>query len=96
VLYLLEGKNKRYLFAGDHITYGGLISLQNYKNSGSTIEAYRESGRKLAAMDLKIDAFLPSHMLFTLNRGQTEIDKMIKASQHLMFAGRVYAPEKIF
>jgi len=45
---------------------------------------------------LKIDAFLPSHMLFTLNRGQTEIDKMIKASQHLMFAGRVYAPERIF
>lgn len=96
LIYLLEGKNKRYLFVGDHISYGGLISLQNYENSGSSIDAYRESGKKLASMDLKIDALLPSHMLFTLSRGQTEIDKMIKASQHLMFAGRVYAPERIF
>lgn len=96
IMYLLEGVEKRYLFAGDHISYGGLISLQNYPESGSTIDGYRESGKRLAQMDLRIDAFLPSHMLFTLNRGQTEVDKMIKASQHLMFAGRVYAPERIF
>ena len=96
MMFLLEGKEKRYLFAGDHISYGGLISLQNYENSGSTIDGYRESGKKLASLSLKIDAFLPSHMLFTLNRGQSEVDKMIQASQHLMFGGRVYAPERIF
>jgi hydroxyacylglutathione hydrolase len=96
VLYLLQGKEKQYLFAGDHISYGGLVSLQNYENSGSTIDGYRESGKKLASLKLHVDAFLPSHMLFTLNRGQTEVDKMIQASQHLMFAGRVYAPERIF
>jgi hydroxyacylglutathione hydrolase len=96
IMYLLEGKEKRYLFAGDHISYGGLISLQNYAESGSTIDGYRESGKRMAEMDLRVDAFLPSHMLFTLNRGQTEVDKMIKASQHLMFGGRVYAPERIF
>jgi glyoxylase-like metal-dependent hydrolase (beta-lactamase superfamily II) len=96
IMYLLEGKEKRYLFAGDHITYGGLISLQNYAESGSSIEGYRDSGVRLAEMDLNVDAFLPSHMLFTLNRGQTEVDKAIKASQHLMFGGRVYAPERVF
>jgi glyoxylase-like metal-dependent hydrolase (beta-lactamase superfamily II) len=96
MMFLLEGKQKRYLFVGDHISYGGLISLQNYPNSGSSVDAYRESGQKLAAMALNVDALLPSHMLFTLNRGQTEIDKMIKASQHLMLGGRVYAPERIF
>jgi glyoxylase-like metal-dependent hydrolase (beta-lactamase superfamily II) len=96
VLYYLRGKEKTYLFAGDHISYGGLISLQNYENSGSSIEGYRASGKKLASLNLHVDAFLPSHMLITLNRGQTEVDKMIQASQHLMFGGRVYAPERIF
>ncbi len=94
VCYVLQGKQKRYLFAGDHITYGGLVSFQNYENSGSTIEGYRRSAHKFEG--LNIDAFLPSHMLFTLERGQTEVDNMIKACKHLMFAGRVYAPMNIF
>ncbi len=94
VCYLLQGKEKRYLFAGDHITYGGLVSLQNYENSGSTIEGYRDSAHKLA--NLNVDAFLPSHMLFTLNRGQTEIDLMIAACKNLMFNGRYYSPMRIF
>jgi glyoxylase-like metal-dependent hydrolase (beta-lactamase superfamily II) len=96
MMFLLQGKQKRYLFVGDHIAYGGLMSLQNYANSGSSVDAYRESGKKLEALHLEIDALLPSHMLFTLNRGQTEIDKMIKASQHLMLGGRIYSPERIF
>jgi hydroxyacylglutathione hydrolase len=94
ICYLLQGKSKRYLFAGDHITYGGLISLQNYENSGSSIEGYRNSAQKFVG--LNVDAFLPSHMLFTLERGQTEVDNMIKACKHLMFAGRYYAPMSIF
>ena len=94
VCYLLQGKEKRYLFAGDHITYGGLVSLQNYPDSGSTIEGYRESAHKFA--NLGVDAFLPSHMLFTLNRGQTEVDLMIAACKNLMFNGRYYSPMRIF
>jgi hydroxyacylglutathione hydrolase len=94
VCFVLQGKEKRYLFAGDHITYGGLVSFQNYENSGSTIEGYRRRAHKFEG--LNIDAFLPSHMLFTLERGQTEVDNMIKACKHLMFAGRVYAPMNIF
>ncbi len=94
VCYLLQGKEKRYLFAGDHITYGGLVSLQNYPDSGSTIEGYRNSAHKFA--NLGVDAFLPSHMLFTLSRGQTEIDLMIAACKNLMFNGRYYSPARIF
>jgi glyoxylase-like metal-dependent hydrolase (beta-lactamase superfamily II) len=94
VCYVLQGKEKRYLFAGDHITYGGLISLQNYENSGSSIDGYRNSAHKFVG--LNIDAFLPSHMLFTLNRGQTEVDLMIAACKNLFFNGRFYAPMRIF
>lgn len=94
VCYLLQGKTKRYLFAGDHITYGGLVSFQNYENSGSTIDGYRRSAHKFEG--LNVDAFLPSHMLFTLERGQTEVDNMINVCKHLMFAGRIYAPMGIF
>lgn len=94
VCYLLQGKEKRYLFAGDHITYGGLISLQNYENSGSSIEGYRNSAPKFA--NLNVDAFLPSHMLITLSRGQTEVDLMVAACKNLMFNGRYYSPMKIF
>ncbi len=94
VCYLLQGKEKRYLFAGDHITYGGLVSLQNYEDSGSTIEGYRNSAHKFVG--LNVDAFLPSHMLFTLNRGQTEVDQMVAACKNLMFNGRYYSPMRIF
>ena len=51
IIYLLQGKEKRYLFCGDHISYGGLVSLQNYENSGSSIDGYRESGKKLASLN---------------------------------------------
>jgi glyoxylase-like metal-dependent hydrolase (beta-lactamase superfamily II) len=90
VCYLLQGREKRYFFAGDHISYGGLISLQNFVNSGSSIEGYRESAPKLA--NLNVDAFLPSHTMFTLNRGQKQIDLMVAACKDLMFAGRYYHP----
>ena len=92
--YLLQGREKTYLFAGDHITYGGLVSFQNYENSGSTIDGYRASIKKFEG--LKIDAFLPSHMLFTLERGQTEVDLFIKACQNLFFNGRFYSPARVF
>ena len=68
--------------------------MQNYPDSGSTIEGYRESAHKFA--NLGVDAFLPSHMLFTLNRGQTEVDLMIAACKNLMFNGRYYSPMRIF
>ena len=94
VSYVLQGKEKRYIFVGDHITWGGLISLQNYPNSGSSLDAYRESAHKLA--DLNIDAFLPGHMLFTLNNGQKQIDRMITAVNDLFVKGAFYLPPTIY
>lgn len=94
VCYLLQGLEKRYFFAGDHISYGGLISLQNYEDSGSSIEGYRNSASKLS--NLNVDAFLPSHTMFTLNRGQKQIDLMVSACKDLMFKGKYYYPGGIF
>ncbi|MEW5816325.1 MAG: MBL fold metallo-hydrolase [Spirochaetota bacterium] len=86
--------NKRYLCCGDHISFGGLINLQNYPNSGSSLDGYRESAPKLAG--LKIDAFLPGHGLFTLNDGQKEVDLMIDATRDLLVKGRFFIPNRFF
>jgi glyoxylase-like metal-dependent hydrolase (beta-lactamase superfamily II) len=94
VTYVMQGQEKRYIFIGDHVTWGGLISLQNYPNSGSTLDAYRESAHKLA--DLDIDAFLPGHMLFTLSNGQKQLDRMITAVNDLFVKGAFYLPPPIF
>jgi glyoxylase-like metal-dependent hydrolase (beta-lactamase superfamily II) len=94
VCYVMQGKAKRHIFVGDHITWGGLISLQNYPNSGSSLDGYRESARKLA--DLGIDAFLPGHMLFTLNLGQNELNRMITAVNDLFVKGAFYLPPAIY
>ena len=94
VCYLLQGKEKRYIFVGDHITWGGLISLQNFPNSGSTLEAYRETAHKLRG--LNVDAFLPGHMLFTINNGQKQLDRMVTAVQDLFVKGAFYLPPTIY
>jgi glyoxylase-like metal-dependent hydrolase (beta-lactamase superfamily II) len=94
VSYLMQGKEKRYIFIGDHVTWGGLISLQNYPNSGSSLDAYRESAHKFA--DLDVDAFLPGHMLFTLNGGQRQLDRMITAVNDLFVKGAFYLPPPIY
>lgn len=94
VCYVMQGKEKRYIFVGDHITWGGLMSIQNYPNSGSSIAVYRESAHKLK--DLEIDAFLPGHMLFTLNGGQKQLDRMIIAASDLFAKGAFYLPPPIY
>lgn len=94
VSYLMDGEEKRYIFIGDHVTWGGLISLQNYPNSGSGLDAYRESSEKFA--NLGVDAFLPGHMLFTLNNGQRQLDRMITAVNDLFVKGAFYLPPPIY
>lgn len=94
VCYLLQGKDKRYIFVGDHITWGGLISIQNYPDSGSSVEAYRNSAHKFSG--LGVDAFLPGHMLFTLNNGQKQLDRMVTALNDLFVKGAFYLPPVIY
>jgi len=81
---------KKYFCSGDHISTGGLINLQNYPNSGSSLEGYRNSVSKLANLDA--DGFLPGHGLFTVNDGQREIDLMIDAMGDLLVKGRFFIP----
>jgi glyoxylase-like metal-dependent hydrolase (beta-lactamase superfamily II) len=85
---------KRYLCCGDHISFGGLINLQNYPNSGSSLDGYRDSASKLA--NLNVDGFLPGHGLFTINDGQKEVDLMIDAMDDLLVKGRFFIPNKFF
>lgn len=92
--YVLQGAEKRYIFVGDHVTWGGLMSLQNYPNSGSSLEAYRETRHKFK--DLNIDAFLPGHMLFTLNDGQKQLDRFVVAAGDLFAKGAFYLPPPIY
>lgn len=92
--YVMQGKEKRYIFVGDHITWGGLMSIQNYPNSGSSVEGYRESAYKFK--DLNIDAFLPGHMLFTLSGGQKQLDRLVIAANDLFGKGAFYLPPTIY
>lgn len=83
---------KKYLCCGDHIAFGGLINLQNYPNSGSSLDGYRDSASKLANLD--VDGFLPGHGLFNVNDGQKEVDLMIEAMDDLHVKGRFFVPHR--
>ncbi len=67
---LLEIEDYRALFAADIVFQNGLIGLINHP--GSEMAPYREFLPRLA--DLKIDALLPGHLLFTLRNGQSHIN----------------------
>jgi glyoxylase-like metal-dependent hydrolase (beta-lactamase superfamily II) len=74
---LLEIDGMRALFAGDIIFQHGLIGLINH--AGSEMAPYREFLPRLA--NLKVDALLPGHLLFTLRNGQAHIDLALTKMQ---------------
>lgn len=74
---LLEQDGLRILFAADIVFINGLIGLINF--AGSEMGPYREFLPRLA--DLKIDALLPGHLLFTLRHGQEHIDLALRRMQ---------------
>ncbi|MGQ9630512.1 MAG: MBL fold metallo-hydrolase [bacterium] len=79
ICYLMRGKRGRYLFCGDVVFFGGLISLLNCP--GSSLEDYRRSMPKLAG--LGVDVLLPGHLLFCLRGGQKHIDASVEAFKGL-------------
>lgn len=79
VCYLMKGKEKTYLFAGDTVFCGGFVCLLNCV--GCSIDQYRESMPKLA--NLGVNALLPGHFGFCLNYGQKHIDKAIGSFKSL-------------
>lgn len=72
--FLLEVEGYRALFVSDIIYQNGIIGLINHP--GSELAPYREFLPRLA--DLRVDAFLPGHLLFTLRNGQVHIDTALK------------------
>ncbi len=77
ICYLTESDDRRDLFAGDVLFYGGVIGLIDAP--GSTMEGYRRELKKLA--ELNIDGLFPGHYLFTVNGGQRHIDAAIEACE---------------
>jgi len=72
--YLLKQEDCRILFSSDVVFFGGTIGLGNWP--GSNLDDYRRSIGRLA--DLRIDALLPGHFLWTLKGGQEHLDKAIQ------------------
>lgn len=72
--YLLATPNHRSLFVGDILFFNGVIGLINHP--GSELSNYRKYIERLG--ELKIDALLPAHSLFTLAGGQKHIDLAIR------------------
>lgn len=71
--------NKRVIFTGGTVLYGGYIILQNIP--GADIHDYAMGVKKLA--NLNVEVFLPGHMLFSLSRGQRHIDAAVEAFDNL-------------
>lgn len=75
--YLLEIDGYRALFAADIVFQNGLIGLINHE--GSEMGPYRKYLPRLA--NLRVDALLPGHLLFTLRDGQRHIDLALQQMQ---------------
>ena len=67
--YLLHGRERRYLFAGDAVFSGGKVVLQNIHDC--SIQKSAASIAKLAA--LEFDALLPGHAAICLDGGMQHV-----------------------
>ena len=67
--YLLHGRDRRYLFAGDAVFHGGRVVLQNIHDC--SIQCSAASIFKLAALDFQ--TLLPGHAAITIDDGPTHV-----------------------
>lgn len=67
--YLLVGRSRRYLFAGDAVFHGGLIVLQNIHDC--SIQRSATSVEKLAG--LEFDTLLPGHGAIAVDDGGSHV-----------------------
>lgn len=68
--FLLSGRRRRYLFAGDAVFHGGATLLQHTHDC--SIQASGASIEKLARLDF--DALLPGHQAITLSGGKRHVE----------------------
>ncbi len=81
--YVLESADRRDLFSGDIVFWGGKLGLLNCW--GSSAEAYRTHFHRVAELD--IAGLYPGHQLFTHAGGQQHLDRAAQALRG------VYLPE---
>jgi glyoxylase-like metal-dependent hydrolase (beta-lactamase superfamily II) len=79
VSYLLRGRERAYLFAGDAVFSGGRVVLQNIHDC--SIQKSAASIAKLA--QLEFDALLPGHAGICLDGGKRHVDLALHACQSL-------------
>lgn len=75
--YLVQVQDRKWLFSGDAVFYGGVLGVINA--SGSTMDGYRADLSKLAG--LNIHGLFPGHGLFTLSGGQDHLDCAIEQTR---------------
>ena len=83
VCLFLEGHANRILFSGDTVFTRGELCLLNLPDS--SLADYRKGLKNLA--NLSIDALLPSHIGFTIKKGQAHIDMALEALRHMELPG---------
>ena len=79
VCYYTKLGEKKALFVGDLLAYGGRISLQNIP--GADVHAYSRS--ILALKEIGVDLLLTGHLNFSRSNGQQHIDLAVKQFQSL-------------
>jgi glyoxylase-like metal-dependent hydrolase (beta-lactamase superfamily II) len=77
--YLLFGRDRRYLFAGDAVFSGGRVVLQNIHDC--SIQRSADSIRKLAA--LEFDALLSGHAAIAVTDGRLHVQTAAQACDQL-------------
>jgi glyoxylase-like metal-dependent hydrolase (beta-lactamase superfamily II) len=77
--YLLQGKDRRYLFAGDAVFAGGKVVLQNIHDC--SIQKTDATIAKLAQLDF--DALLPGHAAISLTNGRRHVETAHTATKSL-------------
>lgn len=82
---LLEAADKRSLFAGDAVFFGGNILLQNVPDC--RLDAQIDTLRRLRP--LEIDALFPSHLTFSLENGQQHIERANDALDRLLIPNQL-------
>jgi hydroxyacylglutathione hydrolase len=78
-VYRLDGQDRRYLFSGDCVFWGGHIIIQNIPDCN--LQAYAQTIEKLT--DVEFDALLPGHLTISLRDGRRHIDAAAKAFRSL-------------
>ena len=77
--FLLTGGERKYLFGGDMVFWGGKILLQNIHDC--KIDIYAESIFKVEQADF--DALLPGHLQISLNEGKSHVIEAANAFRKL-------------